>query len=480
LARSISCLVAEKLPFFALAFCSCIITFLVQKAGGAVMSLESIPLPLRLVNALMAYLRYISHTVWPVGLAPFYPYETHWSVALVLGAALLLSVWSLLILVKARAYPYLPVGWFWFLGTLVPTIGLVQVGVQSMADRYMYIPSIGLFVLAVWGLCDLRLFLLRRSAGASPAGLAEDRSAPKAPALLSNTACVGAGTTVLAAYLFCACVQLAYWQNGRKLFAHALQASSGCYLAYAALGQTYEESGQKQLALNYYTEAVRLAPHFVDGQYNLGTLLLEMGQTDEAIKCLNLAVTDRPSFARGHNNLGKALLAKGQLDAAIDHLRKAKELNPDWPEAHYNLGTALLTASKIDDAITELSETLRLDPSYGGAHMNIAVALIRQNKPAQALNHFAEAARLAPNNPEAHFNFGLALLNQNQPDEAVTQFAEELRLRPDEAKGHYRMAVALVQLDKPQEAALHYRETLRLAPGFTQARDELASLNIGN
>jgi tetratricopeptide (TPR) repeat protein len=479
-ARSISRLVVEKFPFFALAFCSCIITFLVQKAGGAVMSLESIPLPLRLVNALIAYLRYISHTVLPVGLAPFYPYETHWPEALVVGAALLLTVWSVLILVKARAYPYLPVGWFWFLGTLVPTIGLVQVGVQSMADRYMYIPSIGLFVVAVWGLYDFRLFLLRRSVCASPACSAEDHLAPKAAALLSNTACVGAGAAILAAYLLCACVQLGYWQNGRKLFAHTLQVSSGCYLGYAALGQTYEESGQKQLALNYYSEAVRLAPHFVDGQYNLGTLLLEMGQTDEAIKCLNLAVTDRPSFARGHNNLGKALLAKGELDAAIDHLRKAKELNPDWPEAHYNLGTALLTGSKIDDAMTELSETLRLDPSYGGAHMNIAVALIRQNKAALALNHFAEAARLAPNNPEAHFNFGLALLDQNQPDEAVTQFAEELRLRPDEAKGHYRMAVALVQLNKPQEAALHYRETLRLAPDFTQACDELASLHVGN
>jgi tetratricopeptide (TPR) repeat protein len=479
----------EKVPFFALALCSSIITFLVQKAGGAVMSLESIPLPLRIGNALIAYVRYISNTVWPAGLAPFYPYQTHWPEILVLGAGLLLTVWSFLILVKARAYPYLPVGWFWFLGTLVPTIGLVQVGVQSMADRYMYIPSIGLFLLAVWGLCDFRRFCANRSAGASPVAwaaalISEETSlcATKAAGstVQSNKVFVAGCLAVLTASLISTRIQLQYWQNAGKLFAHTLQVTSGCYFAYACVGQTYEASGQKQLALNYYSEAVRLAPHFVDGQYNLGTLLLETGQTDEAIKCLKNAVMDRPSFARGHNNLAKALLTKGHLDEAIEHLRRAVNLEPEWTEAHYNLGTTLLTASKIREASTELSEAVRLDPANAAAHMNLGVALLRQNKPELALNHFAESTRLAPQNSEAYFNYGLALLDQNQADEAVTQFAEELRLRPDEAKAHYRMAVALVQLNKPQEAALHYRETLRLAPDFTQACDELASLHVGN
>jgi tetratricopeptide (TPR) repeat protein len=492
-------LLLEKIPFFALALCSSIITFLVQKAGGAVMSLESIPLPLRIGNALIAYVRYISNTVCPIGLAPFYPYETHWPEVLVLGAGLLLTVWSFLILVKARTYPYLPVGWCWFLGTLVPTIGLVQVGVQSMADRYMYIPSIGLFLLVVWGLCDLRRFCANWSADASPASSNEVKPVAWAPAPISgekswpprvhkaasftvqgNRVFVAGCLAALTACLISTRIQLQYWQNAGKLFAHTLQVTSGCYFAYACVGKTYDESGQKELARACYSEAVRIAPHFVDGQYNLGTLLLEMGETDEAIKCFKHAITDRPSFARAHNNLAKALLAKGQLDEAIENLRRATELEPKWPEAHYNLGTAFLTASRIREASTELSEALRLDPANVAAHMNLAVALVRQNKPDLALNHFAEATRLAPENSEAYFNYGLALLDQNQPDEAVTQFAEELRLRPDEAKGHYRMAVALVQLNKPQEAALHYRETLRLAPDFAQACDELASLHLGN
>jgi len=416
-------LVLEKLPFFLLAVAASVVTFLVQKAGGAVASLAAIPLHLRMVNALMSYLRYVSKTILPTGLAPFYCYDKHWHLTLVLAGCLLLGVWSVLFLLHAKRYPYLPVGWCWFLGTLVPAIGLVQVGSQSMADRYMYIPSIGLFILAVWGLCDLRWPSPRR-----------------------RLVFAGIGVAVFTGCLIGTWTQLQYWQNGLELFQHTLDVTAGNPFAYAYVGKAYDDSGEKEKALAYYSEAVRLAPHYVEGQYNLGTLLLEMGRTDEALKCLNQAITDDPAFARGHNNLAKALVVQGHLDGAISHLAKAIKLRPDWPEAHYNLGTTLLTDSKPGEATAEFSEALRLNPRYAEAHMNVGVALVRQGKAAEGLAHFAEAVRLVPDNPEARFNFGLALLEQHRPSEATVQFAEELRLRPDDVKAHYRRAVAQVQL----------------------------------
>jgi tetratricopeptide (TPR) repeat protein len=408
----------EKVPFFVMALAASIVTFLVQKQGGAVASLTTIPFYLRVVNALMSYLRYISKAVVPMGLAPFYGYEAHWHLALVLGATILLAVWSFLFFLKAKQYPYLPVGWCWFLGTLVPTIGLVQVGSQSMADRYMYIPSIGLFVLVIWGLWDFRW--LRR-----------------------KTVVVGAGVAALAAYSIETRTQVQYWQNGVALFGHALEVTSGNYFAYAYIGKAYDDSGEKEKALAYYSESVRLSPHYVEGQYNLGTLLLEMGRIDEAAKCLTQAITDGPRFARAYNNLGKALLSQGSLDEGVNRLTQAIKLQPDWPEAHYNLGTALLTQSKPAAAIGELSEALRLNPGYAEAHMNFAIASINLGKTNEGLAHLADAVRLAPDNPEAHFNFGLALLERDKPAEAASQFAAGLHLRPDDGRMRSRLAQAL-------------------------------------
>jgi tetratricopeptide (TPR) repeat protein len=430
----------EKLPFFALALAASVVTYLVQRTGGAVSSLEILPLQSRVANALVVYVRYLSQTLWPSQLAALYPYSRHLPVGAVIAAGVLLAGLSAWFVLRARRQPFLIVGWLWYLGTLVPTIGLVQVGSQSMADRYTYIPSIGLFLLIVWGLDALC-----------------DRW-PRQRYWLA-----AAGTLALAGCLICTWGQLKCWQDSETLFRHAIAATTDNYIAYDGLGNALEASGQPGEALACYAEAVRLKPNYPEGQYDLGTTLMKRGRLAEAVEHLTAAVKHNPAFAHAHINLGKALLEQGKLEEAADHLSQAVRLTPDDAEAHYNLGTLLQMQGKTDAAIACFSAALRLNPEYGEAHGNLGVALMRQGKLGEGAAHLAAALRLNPNNPEAHYNLGLALLELNHAREAADQFAAALRLNPDAPGAHYHLALALVRQDKPKEALPHAQRARDLA-----------------
>ncbi len=451
--ESVAHLVREKLPFFALALAAGIVTFWIQSAAGAVSPLNVIPLPSRIANALLVYWGYISKTLWPVDLAPVYPYPGHWPIGWVIGSALALLTISSWFVLRARKNPWLIVGWLWYLGTLVPVIGLVQVGSQSMADRYMYIPSIGLFIVMVWGLSDLL------------------ESRPRKRELLGVL-----GAASLAGCLFITRLQLGNWQDGERLFRHALRVTTNNYIAYGCLGKALEDQGRRDEALFLYQESVRLEPDLPDGQYNLGTALMKEGKLEEAVGHLRIAVNGNPKVASAQNNLGNALLKLGRLDEAAAHLGKAVLLDPDDAEIHYNLGTVLLTQSKVSDAIVQFTQALQLKPDYEQAHANLAVALIREGRVGEAVPHFSEAVRLDPNNAAMRFNLGLALMEQNKPKEAAVQFSEVLRLRPDDAATHYRLAVALARERETREAILHYQQALRLQPDFPDALNDLAGI----
>jgi protein O-mannosyl-transferase len=405
-------LIREKLPFFALALAASVVTYLVQRTGGAVSSLEALPLHLRITNALVVYVRYLSQTLWPAHLAVLYPYSWHLAFGSVVGAALLLAGLTCLFIFRARRYPVLLVGWLWWLGTLVPTIGLVQVGSQSMADRYMYIPSIGLFLLIVWGMDALL--------GSWPS-----------KRYLSGAA----GTLALAGCLAGTWWQLKYWKDSEALYGRAIAVNKENYLAYEGLGNA----------------------------------LMSMGRLDEAVQQLTAALKYKPSFVNAHINLGKALLDQGKLTEAAAHLSRAVRLASDDAEAHYNLGTVLFIQGKTDEAIVSFSEALRLKPDYGQAHGNLGIAFMKQGKLGDGATHLAAAARLNPDNPEAHYNLGLAILELNHPREAAEQFAEALRLNPNAPGPQYHLALALVRQDKPQEALPHAQKArdLALAAGQT-------------
>ena len=433
-------LVREKLPFFALALAASVVTYLVQRTGGAVSSLELLPWQSRIANALVVYVRYLSQTLWPAQLAVLYPYSRHLPVGAVVAAGLLLVGLSCWFVLRARRQPFLIVGWLWYLGTLVPTIGVIQVGSQSMADRYTYIPSIGLFLLTVWGLDALL-----------------DRWPHKHYWLAA------AGTLALAGCLVCTWGQLKCWQDSERLYRHAIAATADNCIAYDGLGNALGAAGQPDQALACYAEAVRLKPNYAEGQYDLGTALMNRGSLEEAVQHLAAAVKYNPAFAHAHINLGKALLEQGKRDEAADHLSKAVRLTPDDAEAQYNLGTVLQMQGKADEAIVCFSEALRLNPEYGEAHGNLGVALITQGKLGEGAIHLASASRLNPNNPQAHDNLGLAILELKHPSEAADQFTEALRLNPDAPGAHYHLALALVRQDKPKEALPHAQKARDLA-----------------
>jgi protein O-mannosyl-transferase len=439
-------LVREKLPFFVLALAASVVTYLVQQAGGAVSSLEVLPLQSRVANVVGVYVRYLWQSLWPAHLAVIYPYSRHLPVGAVAAAGLLLAGLSAWFALRARRHPFLTVGWFWYLGTLVPTIGLVQVGSQSMADRYMYIPSIGVFLLVVWGLDALL------------------GSWPYKRCVLGTAA-----TLALGGCLVCTRCQLKYWQDSELLYRHAIIAIANNYVAYDWLGVVLEAAGKSEEALACHYEAVRLDPQYPETQYRLGTALMKRGRLEEAIQHLTAAVKYNPAFASAHINLGKALLDQGKLPEAMEHLSKAVRFAPDDSEAHYNLGTIFFMQGKVDEAIVCFSEALRVNPDYGEAHGNLGIVLMRQGKLGEGATHLSAAARLNPNNPEAHDNLGLALLELNNPHEAANQFTEALRLNPNAPGAHYHLALALVRQDKAKEALLHVRKARDLALASGQA-----------
>ena len=422
-AESVVRLVCEKLPFFALALAGSIVTYLVQKSAGAVWSAAAVSFSSHVGNALLSYMRYLSKCFWPVDLAVLYPYHTHCPPGLVIGAAVLLAMGSGLFLWRARQNPYLPVGWFWFLGTLVPTIGIVQVGSQSIADRYMYLPSIGLFILVAWGLND---FLNWRPHWRRIATLA--------------------GGVTLAGCLACARIQLGYWQNSLKLLKHTVAVTTNNYSIYNAVGTVLEQSGRTDEAMLWYNRSLQVASNYPPAQYNLGM----------------------------------ALLKRNWPDQAAEHLAVAVKLVPAEAGAHYSLGMAWLATGRRDDARAQFTETLRLDPGYAAAHNELAMIFIKEGKTNDAIAHFTEAVRLRPDDASMRFNLGLVLLESHRPAEAAAQFSEELRLAPHETKAHYRLAQALQQENKPAGAVEHYREALRITPDFPEAKTALDTLLSAN
>ena len=315
----------EKIPFLLLSAVVCVVTFLVQQRGGAMTAVEDLPLGVRGGNALISYCRYLGEMFWPTELAVFYPLLGHWPLEKVLLAAGLLLGISVVLWVKRRPYPFLLMGWLWFCGTLVPVIGLVQVGTQAMADRYTYIPSLGVLILAVWGAYELT------------------RGWHCGVITLSV-----AGSTAILLCFALTRQQIRYWKDSEALLRHALAVTKSNWLAHN----------------------------------NLGATLMDKGQIDEAISQLQAAIRLKPDYADAHNNLGIVLGRKGQIDEAISQLQAAVRLKPDDANTHYNLGLAFDTKGQINEAISQYQEAIRLKPDFDRAQDYLARALKMKNAPA--------------------------------------------------------------------------------------------------
>jgi tetratricopeptide (TPR) repeat protein len=412
-------LLREKIPLFAMATAAACATYLVQQAGGAVRSSDAFPLVLRLENALVSCIVYIAKMFWPARLAVFYPYPSEvpaWQAA---AAALALAAVSILVLRSLRKRPYLAVGWFWYLVTLAPVIGLVQVGAQARADRYTYIPMIGLTIMLAWGAADLF--------GRVP------RARPAIAALAAATC---AGCAVLT------WVQAGYWRDSRTLFQHAVDVTEGNYLAHHNLGVALAETpGALNQAIAHYQAALQIKPDYARAHTDLGSALAKLpGRLPDAMAEFRAALAIDPDLAIPHNNLGNTLAQAGRWSEAISEYQAALRIDPDYAdarhnlaEAQYNLGLVLAKADRPFEATVHLEAALRLRPDYPEAHNNLGVVLSQApGRINEAIAHFQAALRIDPNYADAHVNLGVALSQiPGRIPEAITQLEAAERIQPD-------------------------------------------------
>ena len=437
--------ILEKVPMIALSAAVSAVTFYAQRRGGAVSSLQQIPLAGRIENALVSSVAYLIQFLWPADLAVFYPYVTY-SVPLTIVAAALLVAITILV-VRARRHLYLAVGWLWYLGTLVPVIGLVQVGAQARADRYTYIPLIGISIMIAFGVSDL---------------IQQQR--------VSKVAVGTVAAVVCTAWFFVTWKQVGYWRDSVALFEHAIQVTSANDLAYSDLGVALRKQGHLKEAVADFEHALAIRPTSGDAQNNLGEALLTEGHVQQALPHLNEAVRLQPRSIEPRVNLAAALNLAGRTTEAEAQDRLALYYDPDSAEAHGGLGVVLNENGRTQEALGELEESVRLNPDDAAGHYNLGRVLSQLGRNAEAIAQYAEAVRLQPSSVDAHISLGAALSAQNQPARALVEFQTAERLNPNSVGAHFSAGTALADLGRYDEAIREFQETLGLQPDFTAAK----------
>jgi Flp pilus assembly protein TadD len=409
-------LVVEKLPLFALSALSCVATIIAQKV--AIELMEPFPFSLRLGNALVAYSLYLGKMIYPADLAPMYPVMAHgWPVWKVIAAMLVLLALTGVAFVQRRTRPYLIAGWLWYLGMLVPVIGLLQVGEQAYADRYTYLPQIGLCIAITWLIADWAV-KWRLS-----------------PALLA-----GAASIYLAILTGLALRQTTYWRDSITLWNRTIACTDGNYVAHN----------------------------------NLGTAYLRQNRFDDAAAQFAIASQINPDYPLAHSNLGHYFFLKGRMDNAAAQFREVLRIEPEAPTPHSNLAAVFFRQGRMDDAAAEFREVLRIDPSDAATENDLGAILRRQGRTDEAASCFQKALALRPSYADAIYNMGDLMLDEGQTQAAAAQFAEALKIAPDQAYAHHDLGVALLRLGRTEEAIAEIRQAVALDPGNATFQNTLA------
>jgi len=374
-AVSLNRLVLEKIPFFVLVVVLSVITFNIQKSGQAVKTLGAFPLKIRIFNAIFSYVKYIEKMFYPTKLSIFYPYPSNkLTIVRVAIAAALLLVISIIVVRMAKSRKYLPVGWFWFLGVLVPVIGLVQTGGQAMADRYAYLSFIGLFIIIAWGAPDLMSKL------------------PNKKIIL-----VSLSSVVLLVLSVHTCLQLRHWRNAEDLFEHAVKVTEGNFVMHNNLCVLYNRFKKFDKSIEHGTKAVLAQPDYSELYYNLGIPLYRTGKIDEAIKCWERNVALDGKSNKAHTNLGSLYYSRNKIDLAVKHFQRAVEIDENDFLAQAKLGIIMTNKGQF----------------------------------AQALDHYQCSLKANPNQPSTRYEYALLLENQNQLGEAIKQYKLVLKHSPN-------------------------------------------------
>jgi protein O-mannosyl-transferase len=385
---------------------------------------------------------YIQHMLCPVGLAIGYGspqnHLTAWRVGL---SALILSIISASAWAGRKRCPYLLMGWLWYLGMMVPVIDTQQASGQARADRYTYLPQIGLYILLVWGAVELcGSWRCRR-------------------AVLGSAA-----TAILAGLLVGAYVQTGYWKDSISLWTRSLACTSENAFAHYNLGNALRDRGKLDEAIQHYEQALQINPDYVQAHNNLGIAFATQGKLDEAIQHFERLLQLKPDYAEVHNNLGLALATQGKLNEGVEHYKRALQLKPDFAEAHFDLGSALDVHGQLQEALQHFDRALQLKPDYAEAHNRLGIALATLGRLDEAIHHFERLLQLKPDYAEAHNNLGSVLAGQGKINEALQHYERAIQLKPGCADAHYNLGRRLCQKGQLGQALIHYQKALEIEP----------------
>jgi tetratricopeptide (TPR) repeat protein len=487
-------LLLEKIPFFAISAALCCETFSIQKHGGAMLDAANLPIASRIGNAFISYVRYPAKMFWPQNLSALYIRTGDWPSWQVAGAVILLAGLTAWIVAQARRRPWLAMGWFWYAGMLVPVIGLVQVGMQTMADRYTYLPLVGLFIILAWGGAELA---------------ARFRAPKYVPAL--------AAALSLAACLLVTARQIPCWKDSETLFKKMIDVTDKNFMAHFNLGNYYSRQGKTDLALQNYRDALAAEPNYAEAHNNLAGILLDQKHFDEAIQhyldaarlkpsataSFNLANAfadaararhDNTLFAQAvqafqqslnfdpnsyatHNNFGMVWQDQNQYNQAVSEFQAVVRAKPDFELGHFNLANALARVGLLDDAITHYQAAASLNPGHVESFNGLGVCYARQGKMEEAARQFRRVTELNPQDAGAFDNLGNALGSQNKLDEAIPCYLKALQIDPRDYQAEFNLGLSLLHQNHRDEAKAHFQAALRIQPDYPAARQALSELD---
>jgi tetratricopeptide (TPR) repeat protein len=455
-------LVVEKIPLFVLSASSCVATFIAQKQALDA-SLKP-ALAERVGNALVSYVTYMGQMIWPARLAVLYPYpEGTLRMGQAILALLLLLTISAAVFVWRKKYPFLLTGWLWYLGMLIPMIGIVQVGSQVRADRYTYLPQIGLCIMCAWGAMEL-VHRWRRS----------------------RVILAGAAFLMLTALITRSYFQTSVWRDSETLWRHATAVTSNNYIAANNLAQVLFESGRFDEAIAECREALRIKPDLAAAHNNLGAALIRSSQAsgtalpqnsiDEAIGHYRAALQIKPDFMQARSNLGNALLQKGEVNEAIAEFEKALEVDPQYAEAEFSLGKAFWQKREVNEAIVHYQKAVEISPDYAEARYSLGNIFVAEGKYGEAITNYEAAVRIRADYFEAHYNLGCTLATLGNTSDALVELNEAVRINGESPKAHCTLGSLLARSGHREEAIAHLTEALRLMPDYNDAKQQLREL----
>jgi len=443
--ESMGLLIWEKLPLIGLAALSSVVTWSVQLHGGTVSSTEALPLVVRVENAFVSYVVYVEKMIWPAGLAVYYPYPRLLPLWQVLGAALLIVAVTLVVLRAAKRYRYLATGWLWYVGTLVPVIGLVQVGAQARADRYTYIPLIGLFIVMAWGIPDL---------------LGKWRYRKEALAVSSALALSGLFVVTW--------TQVGYWQSGLMLFGHALEVTDRNHVAYEQRAETYADLGDPRRAIADYDRAIEINPQFALAYNNRGNGHRVLGDQQRALRDYDKALGIDPTLAEAYFNRGNTYAMLGNREEALADYDRAVGVNPGFATAYRERATLYATIGDQGRAIADYGRAIRINPSDGEAYFDRGNAYGALGDYGQAIKDYDKALVIRPSWAEAYFNRGNAYAALGNNREAIADYGRAIRINPS-ALAYTNRGNVYAVLGDPKQAIADYDRAIAINPRLALA-----------